>query len=82
MLLAIILITFFVSLKGFNDLKFFDKYKFNVKSIINGEKYRMFSSALLHVDFTLNLYLSKNFESLKPFSEKKNVIKIIPKSID
>ncbi len=51
MLLALILITFFFSLKGFNDSKFFDKYKFNVKSIINGDKYRMFSSAFLHVDF-------------------------------
>ena len=51
MLLVVILITFFFSLKGFNDLKFFDKYKFNVKSIVNGDKYRMFSSAFLHVDF-------------------------------
>ena len=51
MLLALILIPFFFSLKGFNDSKFFDKYKFNVKSIINGDKYRMFSSAFLHVDF-------------------------------
>jgi len=36
----------------------------------------------LIIDFTLNLYLSKNFKSLKPFSETKNVIKIIAKSID
>ena len=65
MLLAIILITFFVSLKGFNDLKFFDKYKFNVKSIINGEKYRMFSSAFLHVDFN---HLFFNLFTLYVFS--------------
>lgn len=51
MLLGIILITFFFSLKGFNDSQFFDKYKFNVKSITDGDKYRMFSSAFLHVDF-------------------------------
>ena len=36
----------------------------------------------LTIDFTLNLYLSKKFKSLKPFSEKKNVIIIITKNID
>ena len=41
------------AINGFagSDLKFFDKYKFNVKSILYGDKYRMFSSAFLHVDF-------------------------------
>ena len=55
----IILATVFISLKGFKDQFFFNKYKFEVKSILNGEKIRMFSSGFLHVDYnhlTLNLF--------------------------
>lgn len=39
-----------VSLKGFDDRLFFEKYKFNVGSIKRGEQIRMFSSAFLHAD--------------------------------
>lgn len=39
-----------ISWKGFNDHAFFDKYKFRVGSIINGEKIRVLSSGFLHVD--------------------------------
>lgn len=39
-----------VSLKGFNDFAFFEKYKFNVGAISRGEKYRMLTSGFLHVN--------------------------------
>lgn len=39
-----------VSLKGFKDFTFFEKYKFNIGAISRGEKYRMLSSGFLHVN--------------------------------
>ena len=39
-----------MSLKGFDDRLFFEKYKFNVGSIRRGEQIRMISSGFLHVD--------------------------------
>ena len=39
-----------ISLKGFDDYGFFERYKFNVGSIRRGEQIRMFSSGFLHVD--------------------------------
>jgi len=59
-LLLIIIINVLVSLKGFNDRLFFDKYKFQIGAIKRGEKIRMFSSAFLHVDYLhliLNMYV-------------------------
>ncbi|WP_130287819.1 rhomboid family intramembrane serine protease [Aquimarina brevivitae] len=40
-----------VSLKGFNDFGFFERYKFNVGGIRRGEQLRMVTSGFLHVDF-------------------------------
>lgn len=45
-----------ISLKGFNDFDFFEKYKFNVGGVKRGEQVRMFSSAFLHVDMTHLLF--------------------------
>lgn len=45
-----------ISMKGFNDLAFFEKYKFNIGAIRRGEKIRMFSSAFLHADFSHLLF--------------------------
>ncbi|MEW7279757.1 rhomboid family intramembrane serine protease [Aquimarina sp. 2201CG1-2-11] len=39
-----------VSLKGFSDFSFFEKYKFNIGGIRRGEQIRMLSSGFLHVD--------------------------------
>ena len=39
-----------ISLKGFNDYGFFEKYKFNVGGVRRGEQIRLFSSGFLHVD--------------------------------
>ena len=45
-----------ISLKGFNDISFFEKYKFNIAGIQRGEKIRLFSSAFLHADFSHLLF--------------------------
>ncbi|KGK28875.1 rhomboid family intramembrane serine protease [Cellulophaga sp. E6(2014)] len=49
---GIIAINLLVSIKGFNDVNFFDRYKFSVGAIKAGQKERMFSSGFLHVDFS------------------------------
>lgn len=50
--MGIIAINLLVSLKGFKDQVFFDRYKFQVNAIAAGQKDRMFSSGFLHVDFS------------------------------
>jgi len=52
MLFIIIIITCVFSIKGFKNLTFFNKYKFQIQSIKNGDKYRMWSSAFLHADYS------------------------------
>lgn len=39
-----------VSLKGFNDRLFFDRYKFNISAIRSGQRERTITSGFLHVD--------------------------------
>ena len=64
--IAIIAANVIISMKGFNDFSFFEKYKFNIASIRRGEQVRMFSSGFLHVDYThlffnmLTLYFFAN----------------------
>ncbi|MDB2607089.1 rhomboid family intramembrane serine protease [Zobellia sp.] len=41
-----------VSLKGFNDNTFFERYKFGIGQIIAGQKDRMLTSGFLHVDIS------------------------------
>jgi len=48
--IGIIAITILVSLKGFKDTYFFDRYKFLVSAIQSGQKERMLTSGFLHVD--------------------------------
>ena len=50
--IAIIGINVLMSLKGFNDFSFFERYKFNIGGIRRGEQIRMLSSGFLHVDMT------------------------------
>ncbi|NNE33346.1 MAG: rhomboid family intramembrane serine protease [Winogradskyella sp.] len=50
--IAIIAANVIISMKGFNDRLFFEKYKFNVGSIRRGEQIRMISSGFLHADTT------------------------------
>ncbi|WP_299361749.1 rhomboid family intramembrane serine protease [Winogradskyella sp.] len=54
--IAIIAANVIMSLKGFDDRLFFEKYKFNVGSIRRGEQIRMLSSGFLHVDTTHLLF--------------------------
>lgn len=49
--IVIIAANVIISLKGFNDFSFFEKYKFNVAGIRRGEQLRMLSSGFLHVDY-------------------------------
>ncbi len=50
--LIIIVANVLVSFKGFQDRAFFEKYKFQIGPIINGEKIRILTSGFLHVDQT------------------------------
>jgi membrane associated rhomboid family serine protease len=49
--LIIIIANVIVSLKGFDDAYFFDRYKFQIGPIVNKEWVRMLTSGFLHVDF-------------------------------
>jgi membrane associated rhomboid family serine protease len=60
LLLLLIIANVIVSMKGFSDKSFFEKYKFQIGAINRGEKIRMLSSAFLHVDYLhliLNMYV-------------------------
>ncbi len=48
--LGIIIANVLVSLKGFSDTYFFERYKFGIGAIKAGQKERMFTSGFLHVD--------------------------------
>lgn len=64
--IVIITVNTLISIKGFNDYSFFEKYKFNIAGILRGERIRIFTSGFLHVDFThlifnmLTLYFFAN----------------------
>ncbi|MBC6998398.1 rhomboid family intramembrane serine protease [Cytophaga sp. FL35] len=49
--IAVIAANILVSLKGFNDTSFFERYKFNISAINAGQKDRMLTSGFLHVDW-------------------------------
>ncbi|NRB60392.1 MAG: rhomboid family intramembrane serine protease [Winogradskyella sp.] len=50
--IALIVANVIISIKGFDDRLFFEKYKFNDGAIKRGDQIRMFSSAFLHADMT------------------------------
>lgn len=50
--IAIVASNLLVSLKGFNDQYFFERYKFGIGEIRAGQKERMLTSGFLHVDIT------------------------------
>ena len=49
-LLIIIIANILISMRGFKDSAFFDRYKFNIKALQNGDFKRALSSGFLHVD--------------------------------
>lgn len=63
-LIAIIVANGLFSYKGFSDIDFFNKYKFNIGAIRAGEHIRMLTSGFLHADighlffnmFTLSMF--------------------------
>lgn len=58
--IGLILVNVVFSFKGFNDLSFFNSYKFNVGAIKAGDQLRMFSSGFLHANIphlVLNMYV-------------------------
>jgi membrane associated rhomboid family serine protease len=55
--IAIIAANTLVSLKGFNDQGFFERYKFGIGAIKAGQKDRMVTSGFLHVDLS-HLFLN------------------------
>lgn len=54
--IVIIAINVIVSLKGFNDFSFFEKYKFNTGAVRRGEQIRVLTSGFLHVDMSHLLF--------------------------
>ena len=50
--IAIIAANVIASLKGFNDMPFFERYKFSIGAIKGGQKDRMLTSGFLHVDMS------------------------------
>ena len=55
--IAIIAANVLVSLRGFNESGFFDRYKFSIGAIRAGQRERMITSGFLHVDFS-HLFLN------------------------
>lgn len=66
--IIIIALTAITSVKGFNDMAFFDRYKFNVGAILGSSKQwdRMLTSATLHGDY---IHLFFNMFTLYIFSD-------------
>ncbi len=54
--LVIIAANVLISMKGFKDFEFFEKYKFNIAGIRRGEQLRMITSGFLHADFNHLLF--------------------------
>lgn len=55
--IAVITANVLVSLKGFSDYSFFERYKFGISAIQAGQKERMLTSGFLHVDLA-HLFLN------------------------
>ena len=54
--IGIIAVNVLVTLKGFSDQSFFERYKFGIGAINAGQRERMFTSGFLHVDMTHLLF--------------------------
>jgi len=57
--LVILIFTVIMSIKGFNDRIFFERFKFQVQAVLAGDKKRLLSSGFLHADFShlaFNMY--------------------------
>ncbi len=68
--IVLIVINCVVSIKGFNDAIFFNKFKFQIDKILSGEKLRMLVSGFLHADF---MHLGFNMYALWLFGKVVNI---------
>ncbi len=64
--LILIIANVLVSMKGFKDYSFLDKYKFQVGKVLSGEKIRTLTSGFLHVDW---IHLGFNMYALYLFGD-------------
>ena len=64
--LILIIANVLFSMKGFKDASFFNKYKFQVSSILSGEKTRIITAGFLHVDW---MHLGFNMYALYLFGD-------------
>lgn len=64
--LIIIIVTVAFSYKGFQDYSFFERFKFQITRIKNGEQIRMLSSGFLHADW---IHLGFNMYALYLFGD-------------
>ncbi|PQJ72296.1 rhomboid family intramembrane serine protease [Polaribacter butkevichii] len=64
--LILIIANVLVSMKGFKDYSFLDKYKFQVGKVLAGEKLRTITSGFLHVDW---MHLGFNMYALYLFGD-------------
>ena len=60
----IIIANVLFSMKGFKEYSFFNKYKFQIGSIVSGEKIRVLTSGFLHADW---MHLGFNMYALYLF---------------
>ena len=67
--IAIIVVNVLISLRGFNDVIFFDRYKFTIGAIKAGQRDRMVTSGFLHVDIS---HLFMNMFTLYFFGSCRN----------
>ena len=65
-IIGLIVVNVLISIKGFSDPVFFDRYKFQVQGVLRGEKIRMLASGFLHVDW---LHLGFNMYALYLFGK-------------
>ena len=64
--LILIITNVLVSMKGFKDYSFLEKYKFQVGKVLSGEKIRTITSGFLHVDW---MHLGFNMYALYLFGD-------------
>ncbi|GGH02862.1 rhomboid family intramembrane serine protease [Polaribacter pacificus] len=65
-LIVLIAANVLISMKGFKDYSFLNRYKFQIGKIRNGEKERMLTSGFLHVDW---MHLGFNMYALYLFGD-------------
>jgi len=63
---AIIAINVVISMRGFKDIAFFNKFKFNIGQIRSGENIRYLSSGFLHVDVSHLIFNMLTFYFFAP----------------